>query len=109
MSLCQNCGACCASYRVQFAVYELDEMGGSVPAQWTEDVNGTTCRMRGTGEVPIRCVALSGTVGRQVGCTLYHQRPSPCAELAEGSYACNKARARHNLAPIETTAPWTGC
>jgi Fe-S-cluster containining protein len=29
---CLACGACCASYRVDFAVYELDDMGGHVPA-----------------------------------------------------------------------------
>ena len=70
MSACQTCGACCASYRVQFAVYELDEAGGSVPAALTEPVNGSTSRMRGTGEVPIRCVALSGTVGTAVMSTV---------------------------------------
>lgn len=101
MSACQTCGACCASYRVQFAVYELDELGGPVPAHLTEEVNGVTCRMRGTGEVPIRCVALSGTVGQQVGCTIYLRRPRPCAELTEGSHGCHKARARHGLAPLE--------
>ena len=36
MSACLTCGACCASYRVEFAVYELDELGGSVPAALTE-------------------------------------------------------------------------
>lgn len=94
---CQACGACCAAYRVQFGVYELDEAGGGVPAGLTETVNGNTCRMRGTGEVPIRCVALSGTVGVNVGCTIYHHRPAPCRELTAGSHACHKARARHGL------------
>jgi Fe-S-cluster containining protein len=105
MSACQTCGACCAAYRVQFAVYELDEAGGSVPAALTEPVNGSTCRMRGTGEVPIRCVALSGTVGTTVGCTIYHQRPAPCHELSEGSYACHKARARHGLPALDPEPP----
>jgi uncharacterized protein len=27
---CLNCGACCASYRVDFAVDELESSGGSV-------------------------------------------------------------------------------
>lgn len=100
MSNCQTCGACCAAYRVQFAVYELDELGGTVPSHLTEMVTGVTCRMQGTGEVPIRCVALSGTVGQQVGCTIYHQRPRPCIELTEGSEGCHKARARHGLPPL---------
>ncbi|MCB4366425.1 YkgJ family cysteine cluster protein [Hydrogenophaga taeniospiralis] len=101
MSQCQTCGACCAAYRVQFSVYELDDMGGAVPVTLTETVNGSTCRMRGTGEVPIRCVALSGSVGTAVGCTIYALRPRPCTELQEGSYACNKARQRHGLPPLD--------
>ena len=75
---------------MQFSVYALDDAGGTVPAALTEPVNGGTSRMRGTGEVPIRCVALSGTVGVSVGCTIYGQRPAPCHELTEGSCACNK-------------------
>jgi hypothetical protein len=101
MSACQTCGACCASYRVEFAVYELDELGGHVPAALTEPLGGVTCRMQGTGSVPIRCVALMGTVGREVGCNIYAQRPRPCHELTEGTYSCHKARARHGLPPLD--------
>ncbi len=105
MSECQRCGACCAAYRVQFSVYEIDNAGGTVPATMTEPVNGSTCRMCGTGEVPIRCVALTGTVGQSVGCTIYGQRPAPCHELTEGSYACDKARARHGLPALGDGLP----
>lgn len=104
MSHCQTCGACCASYRVEFSVYELDELGGHVPAALTEPVKGVTCRMQGTGSVPIRCVALAGTVGQQVDCNIYAQRPRPCMELSEGSYACHKARARHGLPTLPENA-----
>lgn len=104
-SACLTCGACCQSYRVEFAVYERDDLGGRVPAALTEWVRGSTCRMRGTGEVPIRCVALQGEVGTSVGCSIYLQRPAPCAELQEGSYGCNKARVRHGLAPL---GEWSG-
>lgn len=106
MSACQSCGACCAAYRVQFSVYELDDAGGTVPAAMTEPVNGATSRMRGTGEVPIRCVALTGTVGQSVGCSIYLQRAAPCRELIEGSYACNKARARHGLPALGDGLPF---
>lgn len=97
---CQHCGACCAHYRVQFAVYELDELGGTVPSHLTEPVGGVTCRMKGTGEVPIRCVALTGQVGQAVGCNIYLQRPLPCRELTEGTEGCRKARAHHGLPPL---------
>lgn len=105
MSECVRCGACCHSYRVEFSVYELDSMGGTVPEALTETVNGATCRMRGTGEVPIRCVALDGQLGELALCRIYEQRPHPCAELQEGSYGCNKARVRHGLPPI---GEWLG-
>lgn len=100
---CLSCGACCATFRVDFAVEELDELGGSVPAGLAVEVNGSTCRMRGTDHVPIRCAALTGQVGVKAACGIYEWRPSPCREFAEGSEACQRARARHQLAPLEST------
>lgn len=99
---CLACGACCASFRVDFAVYELDDMGGRVPAGLAVEVNGSTCRMRGTDHVPIRCAALTGQVGGRVACGIYEWRPSPCREFEEGCDACQRARARHGLPPLET-------
>jgi Fe-S-cluster containining protein len=94
---CQSCGACCASYRVDFAVDELDDMGGQVPSGLAVEVNGATWRMRGTDHVPVRCAALTGKVGEAVACGIYEWRPNPCQELEPGSYGCEKARARHGL------------
>ena len=104
-SACTTCGACCHSYRVEFSIYELDSLGGGVPEALTEVVDGATCRMRGTGAVPIRCVALEGELGVRAICRIYPQRPRPCAELPEGSYGCNKARTRHGLPPL---GEWLG-
>jgi uncharacterized protein len=101
---CTTCGACCASYRVDFAVYELDEMGGGVPAGLAVEVNGSTCRMRGTDHVPIRCAALTGKVGEKTACAIYEWRPNPCRELEPGSYGCEKARARHGLPALPADA-----
>ena len=78
-------------------MYELDDMGGHVPAGLTVEVNGSTCRMRGTDHVPIRCAALTGKVGERATCGIYEWRPSPCREFEEGSDACQRARMRHNL------------
>ena len=60
---CTACGACCASFRVDFARDELDEEGGHVPSGLAVDVTGSTCRMRGTDHASPRCAALVGTVG----------------------------------------------
>ena len=97
---CTSCGACCACFRVDFSVYEMEDMGGQVPTGLALEVNGSTMRMRGTDYVPIRCAALSGTLGEKVGCGIYEWRPSPCREFSEGSDACERARARHGLPPL---------
>jgi Fe-S-cluster containining protein len=97
MSACQQCGACCASFRVDFSVEELDDNGGSVPSGLTVPLTDTLCRMRGTDHSPPRCAALMGRIGVQVSCGIYEWRSSPCREFSEGSDACNRARMRQGL------------
>lgn len=100
---CVRCGACCASFRVDFAREELQSEGGSVPDGLVVEVNGVTCRMRGTDHAPPRCAALSGRVGVDARCGIYEWRPGPCREfgmlapLGRGDAACARARARHGL------------
>ncbi|UCU98280.1 YkgJ family cysteine cluster protein [Acidovorax radicis] len=101
---CLSCGACCASFRVDFAVEETQAMGGTVPDGLAVEVTATTCRMRGTDHVPARCAALTGKVGGQVGCGIYEWRPSPCREFEAGDPACQRARMRHGLPPL--AAEW---
>ncbi|HRD85746.1 MAG TPA: YkgJ family cysteine cluster protein, partial [Rubrivivax sp.] len=45
---CRSCGACCASFRVDFAVEEWAGAGGAVPESLAEPVGAASCRMRGT-------------------------------------------------------------
>ena len=96
-SPCQQCGACCASFRVDFSVHELDDQGGRVPSGLAVEVNDAICRMRGTDHARPRCAALVGTIGQKVSCGIYEWRPNPCHELEAGSDACERARARHGL------------
>lgn len=105
LSPCQSCGACCANFRVDFSVFELQSEGGSVPDGLAVEVNGTICRMRGTDHLPMRCAALTGKVGQQVACGIYEWRPSPCREFEAGSDACDRARAHHGMAPLQGS-PW---
>lgn len=100
MSECTRCGACCASFRVDFSCFEVDDQGGSVPAGLAVAVTASICRMRGTDHQPVRCAALVGLVGAQVSCGIYPWRPSPCREFNEGSDACLRARQRHGLAQV---------
>ncbi|MGE4241098.1 YkgJ family cysteine cluster protein, partial [Ramlibacter sp.] len=74
---CLACGACCASFRVDFAEQELDDQGGRVPAGLAVEVNGTLCRMRGTDHQPPRCAALTGRIGVRASCGIYEWRPGP--------------------------------
>lgn len=100
MNECTRCGACCASFRVDFSVYEMEDQGGTVPDGLALPLTDSLCRLRGTDHSPPRCAALSGTIGQKVGCGIYEWRPSPCHELEAGSDACARARARHGLAPL---------
>ena len=106
MSACTTCGACCASFRVDFSVSETLSEGGSVPDGLWVPVTPGTCRMRGTDHARPRCAALVGTVGMQAHCGIYEWRPSPCREfglrapMGLGDEACARARARHGLPPL---------
>jgi Fe-S-cluster containining protein len=99
---CLSCGACCASFRVDFSAQEVDEQGGQVPAGLAVEVTDATCRMRGTDHSPPRCAALTGRIGVQAACGIYEWRPSPCREFEAGSESCAVARARHGMAPLPT-------
>lgn len=109
---CLRCGACCAAYRVGFYWAEADDGGGTVPAALTEPVGPLRRAMAGTarGAAP-RCVALAGTVGQRVACTIHADRPSPCRDFgashAQGVHEprCDEARARHGLPPLQP-ADW---
>lgn len=104
MSVCQSCGACCASLRVDFHPAELAggayAWGDGVPIAMTLPLTPAMVRMKGTDDAPPRCIALAGEVGVQVGCTIYDVRPSPCREFDVEHAACNKARQRCGLVPL---------
>jgi Fe-S-cluster containining protein len=103
---CTQCGACCASFRVDFAREELQSEGGCVPDGLAVELNASLCRMRGSDHARPRCAALVGTVGVQASCGIYEWRPSPCREfglrapMGLGDEACARARQRHGLAPL---------
>ena len=98
---CLTCGACCASFRVDFSVEETQEQGGCVPDGLVVSVTDYTSRMRGTDHASPRCAALTGKIGEKAACGIYEWRPSPCREFEAGSDACNRARARHRMPPVD--------
>jgi len=98
---CQQCGACCAYFRVSFYWSEAAELG--LPDAAVERIAPLLASMSGTNQPAPRCHSLEGQVGQSVRCRVYSQRPSPCRELQRGDERCNRARARHALAPLQAT------
>jgi uncharacterized protein len=99
MNVCQQCGACCAFFRVSFYWAEARERG--LPDSCTEQLNAHLACMAGTNGCTPRCGALQGEVGEQVACRVYAARPSPCREVQPGDERCIRARAHHGLPPID--------
>jgi len=102
VGICRQCGACCAFFRVSF--YWGEALQRALPESSIERVTANLAAMAGTNRPLPRCCALQGEIGRQVTCLLYAARPSPCRELQPGDEKCNKARARHGLAPLTRSA-----
>jgi uncharacterized protein len=106
VNACLSCGACCASFRVDFAADELSSRGGCVPDGLADAVTGEVWRLRGTDHAEPRCAAFIGQVGQAARCAIHEWRPSPCREfglrapLGIGDEACDRARARHGLPPL---------
>ena len=103
---CQECGACCATFRVSFY------WGEPVPEAFTERLNHFQSCMKGTKTLPKpRCIALQGTIGSEVSCSIYENRPTPCRsfeasfEGGEINERCDQARIQKGLSPL-TKADW---
>jgi Fe-S-cluster containining protein len=102
---CLSCGACCIGYRASFYWAECDDAApGGVPARMTDRVTLFQRAMRRTRSG--RCVALRGSPGRRVRCSIYESRPSVCRQYepawqpGSAGDRCNEARARLGLAPL---------
>ncbi|SDS24800.1 hypothetical protein SAMN05216421_1176 [Halopseudomonas xinjiangensis] len=80
---CLNCGACCATFRVSFYWGETDAAPeGSIPSHLTEQVNHYYSCMQGTNQPSPRCVALLGSIGDGVRCSIYDKRSSACRDFS---------------------------
>lgn len=93
---CLSCGACCAFFRVSFYWAE----GLAMLEAYTEAVTPVYSCMRGTNQQSPRCIALSGTIGEHVSCTMYEVRSSSCKEVQIADDKCNKARHAHGMIPF---------
>lgn len=108
---CLSCGACCAFFRASFHWLETSAAaGGATPAELTVQVSQHLVAMRGTDRNPPRCIALEGSIGSSVRCSIYELRASPCrdfqASWVDGQHneRCDRARAAHGLLPLPPPA-----
>jgi uncharacterized protein len=111
---CLTCGACCAYFHLEEkqdsgnALYAvpINPKCNSVPPKFVQigrrteiadsqkdaDENGfyfTTKFVRPQG---LKCSALQGTIGKQIKCVIYEQRPPVCRQFEAGSEKCLEAR-----------------
>lgn len=86
---------------------ECASSGGTVPDDLVASISPSRVAMLGTDCKPTRCTALTGEVGKEVSCSIYHQRSSTCREFeaswenGQQNVDCDAARAAFGLAPLE--------
>lgn len=93
---CQTCGACCA-YQADWPRFsmETDEEIAKIPENFiAADLSGMRFE---TG----RCTALTGELGKHVGCAVYANRPHVCRTCMPGDPECIMARQALGL-PVDT-------
>jgi uncharacterized protein len=103
---CSDCGLCCSHFRIGFYAGEVEGgLGGFVPSEKVIKFNDVRAVMKGT-ENGGRCIALTGEIGKNVGCSIYHNRPTPCREFpvweenGRANAKCNELRQKHGLPTI---------
>jgi len=104
---CMSCGACCACFRTSLYWTESDLASpDGVPHCLTDHLQNHFLVMKGT-DIPVpRCIALSGSIGGPVRCTIYEHRPTACRNFAPSwednalNERCDKARCKWGLPPL---------
>jgi Fe-S-cluster containining protein len=98
---CLTCGACCASPFEGGGYIRLDREEevrlGRLGLPVFEIISDPEDRLamlgtRRNGEDVCVCIALTGTVGRRVSCSIYEARPALCRQFEAGSPECHDAR-----------------
>lgn len=112
LAACRSCGACCAGFRIMVNWTEIDDFApDGVPADLIERFGEYVAAMRMGAAPEHRCIALEGTIGQAVTCTIYERRGSACREFSpltgEGrrNLNCDAARRTFGLPPL-SLPPW---
>jgi Fe-S-cluster containining protein len=103
---CEACGACCCNSEPNkhHAFRDYVEVTSADVLWKRQEKLFSLAVLNAVGETHLklvgreqRCVALSGKVGEQVGCTIYALRPTPCRDLQAGSLECLERRKEKKL------------
>ena len=101
---CQRCGACCCNgaENVREGVRDWVEVGDDEAIARRQ--RGQKLLVRNADGVLHmklvdggRCIALRGSIGRRVSCSIYEARPRPCRRVEAGDPSCLRARADAGL------------
>ena len=93
---CTKCGACCIadSYRAETFVDLTPADVKRLPPKYRLHVVNNVWQLAlgaKTHGGSTRCVALRGTVFKQVKCDVYERRPTVCRRFRPGSAGCRRA------------------
>jgi Fe-S-cluster containining protein len=103
---CQTCGACCCNTDENRAEEYVDyvEVKPRMPLSRhpsllrrltvVNDKGERHMKLRGAEQ---RCVALEGTLGKRVSCTIYDLRPAACRTVKPGSKECLRDRRERGI------------
>lgn len=97
---CQACGACCHSTDRYYAELWPKENPTFPELTETDDKGSRFMRMdaeKGT------CVALCGTLGTAVKCSIYEDRPRVCQDFEPDGFACRISQIAVFGRVVETT------
>lgn len=78
----------------------------AVPEEMTIELNPDTLTMKGTDKRNPRCIALQGSVGSLVHCSIYENRSSTCRDFRfsgeddRSNPLCDRARGIYGLLPL---------
>jgi len=100
--VCRRCGACCMpELRLPFYVGLTGaDLRRLTPRSRSRHVGRASLLTKLDPVGRCVCIALRGTVGRRVWCTIYARRPGACRRLTRGGAACRKARRQAGLPPL---------
>lgn len=102
---CQSCGACCA-YQADWPRFSLesDEQLAQIPEKFiADDLSGMRFELDAKGQC--RCTALTGELGKHVGCAVYDVRPQVCRDCMPGDPECHIARKAFGFAVDDLPDP----